>query len=479
MPEEDDCGCEATSELDAESFRKGFSDFVKIGEEGGISIDQASCIHYIIDSLHIVTLPKENEVLFYENGLYRPDAEIFIGKCLAHAFVDLTNLANNPVYTKTMKNHIVNLVKDLTARISIQFDEDLTTINMENGIYNWETKELLPHRPKYLSRIQIPVTYDPEATCPNITTFLNIVFKPEDIPKVLEFIGYCLYRAYHLQKALILLGPGGTGKSTFLTIIRNFVGEDHAAVIPPQELANDKFASIDLKNMLVNAPADITSETMQQTAFIKCLMGDKSRGQKKFQDAVAFKNYAKQIFGMNQLPKTKDRTTGWYRRIEIVPMTHVLGENELTTEFLESLTSESELSGLFNLAMDSLRTLMSQKHFTNQTSVRDTQSLYDAASMPEMTFSDRFLENVPNVMTPKDDIYTRYEIFCLKSNATPMTKNNLSTFIHKNVEWCPKPKNSNEEKGRIGKRIETVWKNTQFNAQAWVEWCKENGVEPL
>jgi hypothetical protein len=160
-------------------------------------------------------------------------------------------------------------------------------------------------------------------------------------------------------------------------------------------------------------------------------------------------------------------------------MTHVLGEDEFSIGFLQSLTSESELSGLFNLAMDSLRTLMSRKHFTNQTSIKDTQSLYDAASMPEMTFCDRFLENVPNVMTSKDDIYTRYEVFCLKSNAPPMTKNNLSTFIHKNVEWCPKPKNSNEEKGRIGKRTETVWKNTQFNAQAWVEWCIENGVEPL
>ncbi|MGD0955074.1 MAG: hypothetical protein ABR985_22260, partial [Methanotrichaceae archaeon] len=104
LPEEvADCDCEATSELDAESFRKGFSDFVDIGPNGGVSINQANCIHYIIDYLHIVTLPKENEVLFYENGLYRPDAEIYIGKCLARAYVDLTNSANNPVYTTTMK----------------------------------------------------------------------------------------------------------------------------------------------------------------------------------------------------------------------------------------------------------------------------------------------------------------------------------------------------------------------------------------
>ena len=380
------CSCEATTELDVSAFECEISTYLNRDEKGYPKIDQAACIHAMINNLHIISLPKEKELLFYLDGLYHPDAEVWIEKVLARAFVDMVNDKDDPIYTTHIRNHIVDRIKELTAHISIKFDENLSLINMENGVYNWETKEFLHHDPEYLSRIQIPITYNPYAVCPNITQFMGIVFKPEDIQKVLEFFGYCLYRAYPLQKALLLLGPGETGKSTFLTILRKFVGEDHAAVISPQELAGDKFAGIGLKNMLVNAPADITSETIQETAFIKCLMGDESRGQKKFQDATAFMNFAKQIFGMNKLPITRDRTTGWYHRIEIVPMTHVLGETELSTEFLQSLTSESELSGLFNLAMDSLRTLMAQKYFTNQTSIKNTKDLYDAASLPGLYF---------------------------------------------------------------------------------------------
>lgn len=303
-----------------------------------------------------------------------------------------------------------------------------------------------------------------------------MVFKPEDKRKVLEFIGYCLYRGYPIQKVLILLGEGGTGKSTFLNFLRSFVGEDHAEVISPQELASDRFSGIDLKNKLVNAPADITDDPLAHTAFIKSLTGDKVRGQKKFKDANAFINFAKQIFGMNKLPPVKDDTTGWYRRIEIVSMEHVLGETEFTTEFLASLTSKSELLGLFNLAVDALPGLMEWKAFTNQTSIEDTKKRYKAASRPEETFCDLFLSNVPGSMVAKDDIYDRYTIFCKKSGGVALSKNGFTGYIHKNVEWYPKVKDSNKERGVINGKTKPVWNDTAFNDQAWVEWCTAHDV---
>ncbi|WP_444541724.1 hypothetical protein, partial [Alicyclobacillus shizuokensis] len=43
-----------------------------------------------------------------------------------------------------------------------------------------------------MSRIQLPVAWDPAADCPAIAEFLATVAPPDAIDMLLEFVGYCL-----------------------------------------------------------------------------------------------------------------------------------------------------------------------------------------------------------------------------------------------------------------------------------------------
>lgn len=439
------------------------------------SVDQSACIHVILDDLHIKTALESKEVLYYYNGIYEPEGEALIEKILAHAFVDQVNSNSRPIYSSHIKREITSRVKELSITPTDKFDNNLDIINMANGLYNWRTNEFQEHSPEHLSRIQIPVKYDPEAQCSNINKFLQVVLMPEDKQKMLEFIGYCLYRLYPIQKAIILLGPGGTGKSTLLSIMRAFVGAENSAVVTPQELAKDRFAGADLKGKLLNAPGDVGESKLEQTSFIKCLTGntDKIRGQHKHKDAFAYQNFAKQVYGLNQLPPTDDKTSGWYRRVEIVWMTHVLEDNEFSQEFLASLTSEEELSGLFNVVVEALRGLMNRMAFTNQTSTEDTRLKYEAASRPEETFCDTYMKNVSGSIISKDALYDYYKIFCEESGAIATTPNKFTKYVHQNVPWCPKPRNTNEERGNVGGVTRTVWKDTAFDLIAWDSWKSE------
>lgn len=49
-------------------------------------------------------------------------------------------------------------------------------INVESGFLNVRTRQLFPHSPELLSTIRIPVTYDQQATCPEIERFIGKVF---------------------------------------------------------------------------------------------------------------------------------------------------------------------------------------------------------------------------------------------------------------------------------------------------------------
>ncbi len=45
-----------------------------------------------------------------------------------------------------------------------------------------------------------------------------------------ECIGYCFYRRNELSKSFILTGTGSNGKSTFLDMVRNVLGNNYVSL---------------------------------------------------------------------------------------------------------------------------------------------------------------------------------------------------------------------------------------------------------
>jgi len=293
-----------------------------------------------------------------------------------------------------------------------------------------------------------------------------------------------LYRGYPIQKIFIVLGPGGTGKSFLADILVHFVGEENKFSITPQELTKDRFAGADLYRKLLNIIPDVGDEKLAQTALIKALSGrtDKVRTQRKYGDPFEFVNFAKLFFGFNKLPETGDKTTGWYRRVEIIKMEHVLGETELSKEFIDKLTSPEELSGLFNLAIKILPDLLNRNAFTNETSREDMAEQYEAVSNPMSYFCEHFLINAPQERITKDELFDNYLLFCRaaglsvpKKKDEDSIKNNLGRFIHKNVDWLTKDLKKTEVarigEGKNSKPI-AIWPDTKFDDERFNEWME-------
>lgn len=121
-------------------------------------------------------------------------------------------------------NEVINRVKDLTYVDRSKFDSKPNIINVSNGLLDIHTQQLTNHSPEFLSTVQIPVKYDPNAKCPNILKFLSQILESEDIRVVLQLIGYCLYRTTEYERAFIFFGSGSNGKSTLLRIIEYLLG---------------------------------------------------------------------------------------------------------------------------------------------------------------------------------------------------------------------------------------------------------------
>jgi putative DNA primase/helicase len=130
--------------------------------------------------------------------------------------------------------------RDVIAK-SYQFDERADLLNCPNGTINLKTGEVHDNRPEHYLTKQVPVLYNPEATCPQFDQFMTDIFagNPELIDYVWRAIGYSLTGHINEQVLFFCYGNGANGKSTLFDVLQKLLG-DYAACAAPNLVVETK-----------------------------------------------------------------------------------------------------------------------------------------------------------------------------------------------------------------------------------------------
>jgi putative DNA primase/helicase len=152
---------------------------------------------------------------------------------------DLSQLMYPEITTHEL-HEVINQIKRRTYIDRSCFDSNIDILNLQNGLLNIHTLEFAEHSPDYLSLVQLPIKYDPNAKCPNVLKFLGEIIKP-DVFTAIQLCGYCLYKSAKYEKAVMCVGKGDNGKSTFLKLIERLLGIKNVSHVSLQELNGDKF----------------------------------------------------------------------------------------------------------------------------------------------------------------------------------------------------------------------------------------------
>lgn len=404
----------------------------------------------ILKDHRFATTIDSKECFYYENGLYCPNGEAVIHQ--------ETNRLLGEKTTIHRINEVVNYIKIVTYTNRTNFDKDPFLINLNNGIYDLINYQLIPHNPEIIHTIRIPITYDPDADCPQIKKFFNLVMaSPDDIAAVDEFFGYCLYKKYTIHKAFMLIGSGGNGKGTLLNLLQAFLGKNNCAHVPLQELDINRFSMSHLFGKLANICGDLSPDALQGTGVFKQLTGgDTLDAEIKFGGRIQFSNFAKMIFSTNQMPINHDDTPAFFDRWIIISFPNKFRNTDQDDkDLILKLTTPEELSGLFNLALKGLRRLLDNNKFSNNKSTEEIRDYYIRLSNPQHAFVIDMLDVSPESWIEKKDLYRKYTEYCRNNRLIPISD---ATF-HKNLpkyitvqDYRPRT-----EKGRI-----YTWKGIKF-----------------
>lgn len=303
-------------------------------------------------------------------------------------------------------------IKTLTDPEEANAHADL--INVKNGMLNWQTGELGAHDPKYLSTIQIPVEYAPDARCPEVEEFLLTTLPPDCIEMSLEFIAYLLLPSTKYQKALMLTGAGENGKSTFLDLVASFLGRENVTNIPLQELSEHRFKRAELQGKLANVFADLDAMALKSSSYFKMIVsGDPIDAERKHAHPFVFRPFSRLIYSANKMPIAYDRSRAYFRRWLIVPFPNRFVGDEADPDILGKMTTPAELSGLLNLAVKSLRELANRKRFEEPETVRAAGANYQETADPLVAFlKEQCVRDVPSAVVGKTELYEAYTEFC-------------------------------------------------------------------
>ncbi len=416
--------------------------FKKNKAEGTYALAQ-----WLTKKYSIITLGEQlYEFFVYEDGIYF--------QAMNHILYPEVQRILGGMTTQSAKVETVNKVASMTMQPrSVFTGAPLNFVNLANGVYDRDTKTLLPHDPKYKFTHKFPIIYDKDAVCPLTDAFLDTVLEPEQRLAVEEWIGYFFYRAYPFKKAIIFVGEGDTGKTTLLEVLTHLLGTENISSVTLQKMSSDKFAAVNLFEKHANLVDELSARDIVDTAAFKIATGGGSiAGERKFGNAFVFRNHSKLTFATNKIPDVKDFDDEAYFN-RWMPLRFEKTIVKKIPNFIRILSTDAERSGLFNLGMRGLDRLLEQGRFSYNKSSLETKMEMMRSSSSIAQFAAEMCERQDGNEISKEEMYESYTKFCSTRDVAAETMKMLGTRLPSYVTYLSEGKMYN------GTSRDRCWRN--------------------
>lgn len=381
----------------------------------------------------------------YQNGVYKQRGEQLAAE-------QSQILLGEATRTNRIKETIDYIKRATYAELP---EPNLDVINLKNGRLEWRTGKLQKHDPFIFEIVQLPVAYDPGATCPEFDKYLETTLDPDVITLADEILGYCLIPDTRFEKAVMLTGSGRNGKSIFLNTLEALLGTANVSNVALQDLEENRFKAAGLLGKLANIFADLDSRALTSTTLLKMLSsGDPISAERKFGEPFDFKNYARMLFSANELPRSRDTSFAFYERWLIIPFNRTFTPDKADKNLRSKLTTPEELSGILNRALIGLYRLYKNNCFTVPAQVAEALEKYKQQNDSVAAFCAECIEEAQEEIITKADFYTAYCDWCEAKGLKAKSDNRVKESL---IQVFP-----DIDEGRLPGNGPRYWKNIAY-----------------
>ena len=368
--------------------------------------------NYLVRVANIVKI--NGKLHIYRDGIYECGDE----------FLEAAMIEHIPGLSQAKRKEVLSYLSLIVKNENTIADANL--IAFKNGVLDIVTESFSEFSPEYIITNKIPHNYNPDAHSELLDRVMHkLACQDETVLKLLyQAVGYTFYRRNELRKSFFLLGEKRNGKSTFLDMVGNLLGESNVSNLDLCEIGQ-QFKTAELAGKLANIGDDINDEWVSNTAiFKKVVTGDVVTVEKKGKDPFKLRSFAKFFFSANSLPRIgrgKD-SAAVLDRLVIIPFDAKFSKGDADYDpFIKyKLRCEEVMEALIAKSIPALREVLAEQEFANSEKVDKSLQEFETSNDPITEFFNE-LDESDYLNEPIKLVYQKYNTFCLVNNLQAMS----------------------------------------------------------
>lgn len=237
----------------------------------------------------------------------------------------------NPTFNDNDIQTVLNKLRRKASRVIRSSDQNKIAVN--NGVFDFQKKVLLPFSPQmvFLSKSRVdyvdkpvnPVIHnDLDNTDWDVESWMNELSDDPEIVELLWQILGAIIRPFvpWNKSAWFYSTSGNNGKGTLCELMRNLCGPGTYASIPLSDFGDDfKLEPITHATAIIVDENDVGTFVDKAASLKAIITNDVIQINRKFKIPIAYQFYGFMVQCLNEMPRIKDKSDSFYRRQLFVP----------------------------------------------------------------------------------------------------------------------------------------------------------------
>ncbi|MFA5642867.1 MAG: phage/plasmid primase, P4 family, partial [Bacteroidales bacterium] len=267
--------------------------------------------------------------------------------------------------TKSQRNEIIEFIVVQKQVNPFQLDQEYSCIPVSNGYLDLYNLELIKPSPNSYNTVRVEIPFNPACQySERIDEFMKFVSNGDInvMNQLYEIAGYSLLRRNNFHKFFVIVGGGGTGKSTYANILRRMFKPRYVSTVALSQFDQDYHLS-KLIGSMINIDDDASNEKVLRDAgrFKSATAGMPILVRPIYSEPLELICMATIIILSNSMPKIQDDSEGLYRRLMLVEL-----NNRIKTpdRDFENKITDLDMEYFFYKAAEAIHRVLRNGKFT-------------------------------------------------------------------------------------------------------------------